>query len=385
MSSSPDAPAATGLKSKGGGPGVVAVVFHEEILGGASRAVLQVVPYLEELGWRFVFWVPGPGEAQDELRALGHSVSGRPRLIRYRWRTLSAAPGVIRRVGSMPGYFRELHRWLSAGGADVVHVNTLPAIPELLVARAARKPVVLHVHEMLGRGALGRAAARLVRAASARVVTVSEASARCLRDGGVTTDVIWNGVAAPEERRPGADHGPLVVGALGTVSSRKGSDLFLEVSERVRARMPGTEFRLVGHAATGPEAAWAAAQLDRARALGVSHHTTRDVFAELGEWDVFLLVTREDPFPLAVLEAMAAGVPVVASAVDGILEQVTEETGILVGREDVDAATEAVVALLSSRERRLSMGSAGRDRVQREFSLARQAERFDAVYRELRS
>ena len=115
------------------------------------------------------------------------------------------------------------------------------------------------------------------------------------------------------------------------------------------------------------------------------HHTTRDAFAELGQWDVFLLVTREDPFPLAVLEAMAAGVPVVASAVDGILEQVTEDTGILVGREDVDAATEAVVALLASRERRLSMGSAGRDRVQREFSLARQAERFDAVYRELRS
>ena len=92
----------------------------------------------------------GPGRA----RALGHSVSGRPRLIRYRWHTLSAAPGVIRRVGSMPGYFRELHRWLSAGGADVVHVNTLPAIPEALVARAARKPVVLHVHEMLGRGAV---------------------------------------------------------------------------------------------------------------------------------------------------------------------------------------------------------------------------------------
>jgi glycosyltransferase involved in cell wall biosynthesis len=170
------------------------------------------------------------------------------------------------------------------------------------------------------------------------------------------------------------------VGTLGTVSRRKGSDLFLSAARFVMREEPGTEFRLVGPLADGPEEPWSRALVSSAGAAGVAHATTSEPFAELSKWDVFALPSREDPFPLAVLEAMASGLPVVASATDGIAEQVTDETGILVPGEDTRALADGILDLLRSPGKRARMGSAGRRRVLERFTLERQAEGLDRAY-----
>jgi glycosyltransferase involved in cell wall biosynthesis len=362
-------------------PRDVLVVLHEPELGGASRAVLRVLPHLERRGWRFCFWAPGGGTVHRVLEEQGYAVAGRPRLLRYHWRNLTEPPGAPARLASVPGYLVALSRCIRAVEPALVHVNTLPALPEALTARLSHRPVLLHVHEMLGGGLLGTAAAAAARSAAHTVVTVSAASAGALRRHGVEAAIVPNGVDLPRAgaAAPGR-RGELVVGTLGTVSARKGSDVFLELARRVGRERGDVEFRMVGPLPAGREEAQARRLVAAARDAGVVHRETTDVFRELSEWDVFVLPSREDPFPLAVLEGMAAGLPVVGSEVDGIAEQLADGAGILVPRNDVAALRSAVLELLAAPERRAELGAAARRRVQEAFTLARQAELLDRAY-----
>jgi glycosyltransferase involved in cell wall biosynthesis len=193
--------------------------------------------------------------------------------------------------------------------------------------------------------------------------------------------VVYPGVDLPDSTRAAAADGKLVVGTLGTVCRRKGSDVFLAMAEQVRARKPDLEFRIVGDAAVGAERALATRILDTARAQGMVHRSGVDPYEELAEWDIFVLPSRMDPCPLAVLEAMATGLPVVGSRVGGIPEELGEDAGLLVAAEDVEATSSAVERLADSPELRASLGAAARSRVERLFTLERQAEGLDRAYR----
>jgi glycosyltransferase involved in cell wall biosynthesis len=295
-------------------------------------------------------------------------------------RTLHQPPGAVRRLSSVPPYLHALGKWLAAEEPDVVHVNTLPGLPEAVVARAAGWRVLLHVHEMLGSSISHRLAGRIVRRYADVVVAVSRASANALARHGIRASIVPNGIAVPVGVEGPVDGRPLVVGFLGTVSRRKGTDTFLVVARRIREQLQGIEFRIVGPAAGGPEARWAGDVLAVAHSQGVEHRLATDVPRELAEWHMLLLPSREDPFPLVVLEAMAAGLPIVATAVDGIAEQLTPATGILVEEGDADGLTAAVRDLLTSPARRAALGAAARERVAREFTLERQAKLMEEAY-----
>jgi len=100
--------------------------------------------------------------------------------------------------------------------------------------------------------------------------------------------------------------------------------------------------------------------------------------------DLFVLPSRWEGLPNAVLEAMAAGKPVVATEVGGIPELVVQGvTGVIVPPQDVQALAEAIKALLSDEPRALTMGAAGRERVQRHFSIDAMIAKTEALYQEL--
>ena len=144
------------------------------------------------------------------------------------------------------------------------------------------------------------------------VVTPSRGSAEPLWQlPGVPARVVYEGVTTPPVFTRNGDGKPLVIGSLGIVSHRKGSDVFLSAAREVRKEVDGVEFRMIRALAPAPETEWAQGIVTSARESGFRVGAPTDVFKELSEWDIFVLPSRRDAFPIALLEGMATGLPVV--------------------------------------------------------------------------
>jgi glycosyltransferase involved in cell wall biosynthesis len=357
----------------------VAVALHEPVLGGATTAFLHALPQLERRGWSFTFWTPGRGAAEAELKGLGYPVAAAERQLRFSLASLREPPGAARRLSSVPGYLRRWRAWLAAQDAALLHSNSILTLPEAVSRPRSGSPVVLYAHEILPAGPRGALTARLARRVDA-VAAVSDAAATALRRWGVETTLVYPGTPTPRAIRAPRRNGRLVIGTLGTICRRKGSDLFLAAAESVRSEREDIEFRMAGSVVPGGEQEWARGVVDVALRRGVQHKPWVDSFAELAEWDIFVLASRRDPFPLAVLEAMAMGLAVVGTRVDGVPEQLGEDAGLLVEPGDADAIAAAVLRLADSPDLRASLGAAARRRVERKFTLEQQVAGLERFY-----
>ncbi|MEQ1573123.1 MAG: N-acetyl-alpha-D-glucosaminyl L-malate synthase BshA [Vicinamibacterales bacterium] len=154
------------------------------------------------------------------------------------------------------------------------------------------------------------------------------------------------------------------------------------IFDRIRQRLPA-RLLLVGD---GPDLAAAQRQV---RDLGLSHlvHAVGEqeaVLPLLSIADVFLLPSAEESFGLAALEAMACGVPVIASNVGGLPETIEDGvTGFLHPPEAMEAMAASAITLLEDPERRRAVGEAARLRVQRHFDADGIVSQYEAYYREV--
>jgi glycosyltransferase involved in cell wall biosynthesis len=367
-------------------PGVRAlIVMHDPDPNGAGLAIFRCARLLVDRGWEVAFWIPGPGWAADSARSMSDHVWIRGRPIRYSLRGMREPPGLARRLVASPAYLRDFGRMLRRLRPALVHANTFYCLPEAAAARALGVPVVLHAHEILANEPKDRTILACVGWAADRVIAVSEACASPLvsRSAGRKVSVIPNGV--PRATAPAAPSDPPIVGTVGVVSKRKGTDLFLEMARLVAAVRPDVRFMALGGDGPGPDAPFAE-RMHRiastmAPTIDVTIRRSEHVMEELGAWTTFVLPARQDPFPLAVLEAMAAGLPVVAARVGGIPEQITQEqTGLLVPPEEPRVLADAVLGLLADAGRRRAMGRAAADRASTEFALERQADSIERVW-----
>lgn len=360
--------------------GLVLVTFHEPDVGGASRSVLRAMAPLSERGWDFRLWAPHPSPLFDHLRAEGHDVAGAPRELFFSLQTLRHAPGPRRRLVSVGPYTRALGGFLRRVKPDIVHANSLFCLPEALLARTFGLRTLLHVHEMPPVARKATAVRLLTSAAGVRLIGVSRASADWLGNA----DVVHESAPLPPASPMRCDDtAPLTVVCIGAISRRKGSDVFVEAARLVLADRPEVRFRLIGAVEDNFDARWGEEVVGRARRAGIDYDERADVPSLLDATDIFVLPSRRDPFPLAVLEAMGHGLPVVATAVDGLVEQVTPETGILTAPEDPRALADAIIVLVDDVERRRALGRAGRERLATQFTPEHQADALEAVYRSL--
>lgn len=358
---------------------LVALAFHEVEVGGASRSILRILPLLEAAGWRFTCWVPGPGPLRDMLEARGHEVAGSPRLLRYSLRSLRTPPGPARRLASVPAYLHAFRLWTRGCGPALLHANTLLTIPEAM--SVGRSPAtVLYVHETLPRGWKGAATAALARRAADVVVGISHASTVALRRAGLQPVVVPNGVPIPPDHQATRRDDALVIGTIGTVSRRKGSDVFVAAVRRLQAELPTADFRLIGPCVSGPDRRWAERVVETARLAGVRCAERPEPYPELRDWDIAVVPSRDEPFGLAAAEAMAMGLPVVATRVGGLPEIVGDHAGVLVEPDDPEALAQAILGLARDPELRAACGEAGRSRVEHRFTLERQAAGVNRAY-----
>ena len=225
------------------------------------------------------------------------------------------------------------------------------------------------------------------------VVAVSDEMAERVRaasGGRAEALVIPNGVdtafwspgppGRPAGRPPGAPGGGPTVVSVGWLKPVKGHDVLVEAFARVRAAVPGARLVLVGRGPGRPDLE------GRARALGIGEAVEfagvldrEGVRERLRAADVFALPSRSEGLPLALLEAMAAGVPAVATAVGGIPQAVGDPpAALLVPPEDPAALADALVALLRDPARRRAMSADGVARA-RDFGIDRMVDGYERV------
>lgn len=303
-------------------------------------------------------------------------------------------------------------------GAEIIHsdLHRWPADELRRIARIARERNVdvIHTHNSRSNffGILLRLLSGIPSVATAhsrhiqlhwmfndRVIAASEATARYQRRFNFVRasrlDLVYNFVdprhvavesGAVRQRvrgEFGADARCLLVAAVGNVIPRKGQLHLVEAMPHVLDAVPEARLLVVGDH-TNP--AYSAEVHARAKSLGVesSIHwagNRADVAEILRACDLFVLGSREETLPLAILEAMAAGLPVVATNVGGVPECVLQnQTGVLVPAGDSNALAEALVGLLRDEDLRRRLGRAGRERVLRHFSVESQAPKIESVF-----
>jgi glycosyltransferase involved in cell wall biosynthesis len=271
---------------------------------------------------------------------------------------------------------------------EVFHANlatTFACQYGILAGLLARVPVVaVEKSPIPGTSPLQLRFKRLLSRRLAAHVSVGERSAReveavvGLPAGRVRT--IYNGAVDRGRREPGETSTRLVVGALGRLSPEKGFDVLV----RALALLPEAHAIVLGD---GPERPALEAL---ARELGVADRLELagwddDAQLRLPSFDVLVLPSRFEAFPAAVVEAMLAGLPVVATDVGSVAEAIVDgETGLVVAPDDPGALAAALGRVLADPALRASFGAAGRARAQALFSAAAMARAFEALYEEIR-
>lgn len=359
------------------------VVLHDGLMGGATTGVVRAVPILRDHGWRCAFWVPTPGSAFDWLKDRGAEVSGEPKPIATGLRSLREPPGLRRRLRATPGYLRRFREFLFRAQPQLVHANSLFAFAEGVAAHRAGHAALLHLHDMAPANRKRLLAAAIAERGFDHAIAASGACARSYARGVWQPEVVYEAAPVPERvLEPRERPKRWVVGSIGVISHRKGSDVFVAAARRLLQKRDDIEFRLVGSTDDPLEREWGEVVINDAVEAGIHHQRRVNVPSEIAGWDLFAMPSRTDPCPIVLLEAMASGLPVIGAASDGIVEQITPESGLLVPSEDPAALAAAIERVLSMpAAERAAMGRAAHERVKRVFDLDTQAAALDAAWR----
>jgi len=356
-------------------------------LGGLERLVLDLIKIgVRQRDQLTVVCIERPGKLAGQAKELGASVV-----------CLNKPQGRSRRIVT------DAERLLRQLQPDVLHTHQIGALWYLGQA-ASRIGLagVLHTehsdHVRHATGWLGKLRARYLwwrgGRLAARICCVSDDVAMAIRrwgtvppsrvgvvPNGIDTDIYGDRSRRDKLRESlGIGVGAMVLGSVGRLTEVKRQDLLLRAVATLAGSFPELRLLLVGD---GPERA----RLEEfAVTLGVAERT---VFAGyqahpeqyLAAMDLFALTSRHEALPLALLEAWASELPVVASAVGGIPKMVEQgETGLLFPSGDCEGLVDALRTVLSNQKLARKLASAGAAEVQAKYSLQRMADDYEQQY-----
>ncbi len=346
-------------------------------LGGAQTALLNLVRAMDRTRFSAeIACMHGRGVFWENFSALGvpvHSLSP------AKW---------------LPLYVPRLMQLIIQRRFDVVHCHLFGAnwIAKP-VAAAMRVPVLVNHDQCNDRLRHDSSGARWIDTATNRLSSHVCAVSRSTRDflieqehlPGSRVSVVYNGVDTahftPAPRIAPPEAGALIAG-VGRLHPQKDFTLFLDVAAALAKQHSTVHFLIAG---TGPEDA---ALRDHAAALGIADRVTfaghvSDMREVYGKADLLLMTSRYEGTPLTVLEAMASGVPVVASRLDGIAEVITDGAdGFLITPGLRDEFVRRVSAVLADAELRGRVAQAARETVVANFSAKAMTAQVEAIYTE---
>jgi glycosyltransferase involved in cell wall biosynthesis len=226
-------------------------------------------------------------------------------------------------------------------------------------------------------------AQRLAYRIAHHVVANSTASAERLRQEGVAANsirVIPNGIdlaafaqVSPKARRR-------IVATVANLRQEKGHDVLLRAAALLRTRIPDVRFRIIGDGPNRDSLHALAASLGVQDVVEFLGHR-EDVPKVLAESDVYAFPSRTEAFPNGLIEGMAAGLPVVASGVGGMLELVDDRrNGLLVEPDDAQALAGSLTELMEHPALADALGAAARQTIQSRYSYDRMVAAFSDLY-----
>jgi glycosyltransferase involved in cell wall biosynthesis len=295
--------------------------------------------------------------------------------------------------------FAQLSEWLRRHGPDVFHIHAgigWEALSAASVAREAGIPVVVrteHLPYLLTQPEHEARYAAMLPDLD-HVICVSDAVRDSFISAGVSPSmsaVVPNGITirttrhkrAPTRAQLGLSNTVPIVLTVARLTEQKGHSTLIDAVPRVLERMPECRFLLVG---TGPlENAIRAAVLRHGIETSVSFLGYReDVPHLMAAADLLVLPSRFEGLPLVVLEAMAAGLPVIATRVCGTDQAIVNRvTGVLIPPDDPVDLAKAITELLSCAAERKRLAAGGRARVCEHFNGADMASTTLEIYRSL--
>ena len=289
------------------------------------------------------------------------------------------------------GTVRRIRQLAAAERADVIHAHGYKADIYCWFAVRGLVPLVSTCHTWYDTDFLvtlyGKAD-RLVLRSFQRVVSVSDEVTQRLLAAGVRRDrvrLVRNGI----DLRPfggrkggGGAEGEVVVGLVGRLAWEKGVDVFLTAAARLVDEFPRARFVVAGE---GPDAERLDRMLDELKIRGRAELLGRreDMPALYRSLDIMVSASRQEGLPMAILEGMASGLPLVATKVGEVPTVVRDGvTGFVVEPEDVGALAGAMAKLLGDPALRRRFGDAGRTTIEAEYSAARMTAEYLRVYEE---
>ena len=277
------------------------------------------------------------------------------------------------------------HLWheLRRHSFSIIHQHAGGSLITRVARWATGGKIVLHLHGRVIE-AQGFSPAPIPIQNADLVIASSRAVAQHIT--GVVPRVIYAGVGIPSQLPdrsaiPGTRQ--TIIGVGCRLAPIKGVPNLVRAFGLLHADFPQARLEIAGD---GPESGSIAELVNE---LGLRDHVSLlgwkpDFAATLANWDIFVLPSLEESVPIAAVEAMAAGIPVVASAVGGLPEIVQDgETGWLVRAGDPQQLAERLRILLSNPEERLRMGIQGRTRARAYFSEERMVAEIAEIYDEL--
>ncbi|SBT04713.1 Glycosyltransferase [Candidatus Accumulibacter aalborgensis] len=350
-------------------------------VGGVEVGVVNVMCGLDDLGYeQAVCCLERAGALIDRVpESISVSVCGKTDR-RERLAPVLRAARSMRRFQPAVVHARNCGAWV------------IGALAWLLAGCPGHLVFSLHGLDWIGRvGPVRAMIYRQLARITFRMVAVGAATGECFaRQVGISPErftVLHSGVDTqrfqPALARLRSVRSPcrVVVGCVARLGQQKGHEQLLKAFAGAAAQCPTElELRLVGD---GP---CRAALQTLARQLGVETAVRfmgecTDVPEQLAQFDIFVLASEQEGRPTSIMEAMAAGLPVVATRVGGVADLVIDgQSGLLVAPDDVAALTRAIVALADDAGARQTFGEAGRRLAAESFSLVSMVQNYQRFY-----
>jgi len=360
---------------------------------GSSKVMLQAVTALKAHGHKACVVVSEKGPLTDALALEGIET----KIIRLgilRRRYLNVL-GLVNRAGVLTRAFFALKKLCKQNQIDIIYTNTAPVIIGGMLSKFAGIKNVWHLHEILEPSSfMHRFFGWMINATAQKVIVVSDAVYNnwAGRIDASKMVKVYNGFEAsdinvdvnvganannikPLRTQLNLNNNTVLVGMVGRVNLIKGQFYFIQIAAAAKVAGLNCHFVMIGDAYKGYEYLYP--QLESQIAdLGLQNNITNlyyqpNAAALIQQLDIFVLPSiKPDSFPVVILEAMAAGKPIIATNMGGAQEQIDDcVTGFLVPINNATIAAQKLGVLVNNPDMRTQMGQAGARKLQEQFSL----------------